>query len=202
MPKIERAVLSCHDKTGLVELAGLLEELGVEIISTSGTLSVLRGAGIRAVSIADFTGVPEMMNGRVKSLHPRVHAGLLGVRDSKLHVEQMQAYELKWIDMVVVNLQPISDIIARNGGAPDVVLEQIDIGGVAMLRSAAKNHRYVTAVVDPRHYPGVMHELRAHDGGVSFATRFRLAQEAFACTAGYDAAVADYLKSVAPSGEH
>jgi phosphoribosylaminoimidazolecarboxamide formyltransferase/IMP cyclohydrolase len=199
MSKIERAILSCHDKKGLVELAGLLTELGVEIISTSGTLSVLQAAGIPAQSIADFTGVPELLNGRVKSLHPKVHAGLLGVRDSKLHVEQIQAHDMKWIDMVVVNLQPVSELIARPGISADEVIDQVDIGGVAMLRSAAKNHRYVTAVVNPQRYPQVMHELRAHEGLVSFATRFRLAQEAFRATADYDAALAQYLMSVAPA---
>jgi phosphoribosylaminoimidazolecarboxamide formyltransferase/IMP cyclohydrolase len=201
MCKIERAILSCHDKTGLVELAGLLTELGVEIISTSGTLSVLKAAGIAAQSIADFTGVPELLNGRVKSLHPKVHAGLLGVRDSKLHLEQIQAYDMKWIDMVVVNLQPLSELIARPGISADEVIDQVDIGGVAMLRSAAKNHRYVTAVVNPARYPQVMHELRAHEGSVSYATRFRLAQEAFCATAEYDAALAKYLMSVAPAEE-
>mgnify|MGYP000891941117 FL=1 len=198
MCKIERAILSCHDKTGLVELAGLLTELGVEIIGTSGTLSVLHAAGIAAQSIADFTGTPELLNGRVKSLHPKVHAGLLGVRGLKLHEEQIQAYDMKWIDMVVVNLQPLSELIARPGISADEVIDQVDIGGVAMLRSAAKNHRYVTAVVNPARYPLVMHELRAHEGSVSYATRFRLAQEAFCATAAYDNALSEYLMRVAP----
>lgn len=201
MTKVSRAILSCHDKTGLVGLAQLLNELGVEIISTSGTLSVLREAGIEAMSIADFTGVPELMNGRVKSLHPKVHAGLLGVRDNKLHVEQLQAYDMKWIDMVVVNLQPVSELAARPGVTPDEVFEQIDIGGVAMLRSAAKNFRYVAPIVNPERYPAVMHEMRALEGGMSYATRFRLAQEAFGWTAEYDRAIARYLESTAPPSE-
>lgn len=201
MTKVSRAILSCHDKTGLVGFAQLLNELGVEIISTSGTLSVLRGAGIEAMSIADFTGVPELMNGRVKSLHPKVHAGLLGVRDNKLHVEQLQAYDMKWIDMVVVNLQPVSELAARPGVTPDEVFEQIDIGGVAMLRSAAKNFRYVAPIVNPERYSAVMHEMRALEGGLSYATRFRLAQEAFGWTADYDRAIARYLESTAPPSE-
>lgn len=201
MTKVSRAILSCHDKTGLVGFAQLLNELGVEIISTSGTLSVLREAGIEATSIAEFTGVPELMNGRVKSLHPKVHAGLLGVRDNKLHVEQLQAYDMKWIDMVVVNLQPVSELAARPGVTPDEVFEQIDIGGVAMLRSAAKNFRYVAPIVNPERYPAVMHEMRALEGGLSYATRFRLAQEAFGWTADYDRAIARYLESTAPPSE-
>lgn len=201
MTKVSRAILSCHDKTGLVGFAQLLNELGVEIISTSGTLSVLREAGIEAMSIADFTGVPELMNGRVKSLHPKVHAGLLGVRDNKLHVEQLQAYDMKWIDMVVVNLQPVSELAARPGVTPDEVFEQIDIGGVAMLRSAAKNFRYVAPIVNPERYPAVMHEMRALEGGLSYATRFRLAQEGFSWTADYDRAIARYLESTAPPSE-
>lgn len=198
MSRIARAILSCHDKTGLVSLARLLAELGVEIIGTSGTISVLKAAGLEAVSIAEFTGVPELMNGRVKSLHPKVHAGLLGVRDSKLHTEQLQAYDMKWIDMVVVNLQPVSELIAKPGVTPDEVFEQIDIGGVAMLRSAAKNFRYVTAVVNPQRYPAVMHELRAHEGAVSYASRFRLAQEAFQAASDYDLSISQYLLEQAP----
>lgn len=194
--RIQRAILSCYDKTGLIEFARLLAEYGVELISTSGTLSVLREAGIAAVSISDFTGMPEMMSGRVKSLHPAVHAGLLGIRESKLHQEQLQAHGFQWIDMVVVNLQSVAELIARHAAAPDEVMDQIDIGGVAMLRSAAKNYRYVTAVVNPERYPQIMHEMRAHDGGVSFPIRFSLAREAFAWTARYDREIAEYLQRV------
>jgi phosphoribosylaminoimidazolecarboxamide formyltransferase/IMP cyclohydrolase len=194
MPKIERAILSCYDKTGIVELAQLLIELGVEIISTSGTLKELQSAGVQAVNIADFTGVPEMMDGRVKSLHAKVHAGLLGLRDNKLHCEQMQAYDMQWIDLVVANLQPFEKLTAQPGITPEEVVEQTDIGGAAMLRSAAKNFRYVTVAVNPERYPVIMHELRAHEGEVSYATRYRLAQEAFCCTADYDRAIAEYLR--------
>ncbi len=198
MPKIERAILSCYDKTGVVEFARFLRELGVELISTSGTLKVLQKAGFDAKSISDFTGVPEMMDGRVKSLHPKVHAGLLGIRDSKLHVEQMQAYGLQWVDLLVVNLQPFEKLIAQPGITTEEVVEQADIGGAAMIRSGAKNFRYVTVVVNPQRYPVIMHEMRAHSGAVSYATRYRLAQEAFACTAGYDATIADYLRRTEP----
>jgi phosphoribosylaminoimidazolecarboxamide formyltransferase/IMP cyclohydrolase len=201
MAKIERAILSCYDKTGMVELARLLREFGVEIISTKGTLEALRGAGIEAVSIGDFTGVAEMLDGRVKSLHPRVHAGLWGIRDNKLHVEQMQALEFRWVDFVAVNLHPMEALAQRPGVTVDEVVEQIDIGGTAMIRSAAKSFRYVTVVVNPARYKAVMHEMQAHEGQVTFATRFRLAQEAFACTANYDRFISEYLRSTEPPKE-
>ncbi len=193
MAKIARAVLSCHDKRGVVELAQFLRGFGVELICTAGTLRVLKEAGIESRSIADFTGVPEMMDGRVKSLHPRIHAGLLGIRDRKLHVEQMQEYDLQWIDMVVVNLHPIEQFIQDASLRVDDVVEQIDIGGVAMLRSAAKNFRYVSVVVNPERYTQIMHEMRAHEGEIPYMTRFKLAQEAFACSARYDEMLAAYL---------
>jgi phosphoribosylaminoimidazolecarboxamide formyltransferase/IMP cyclohydrolase len=193
MIKVSRAIISCHDKTGVVELAKLLDSLGVEIVSTAGTLRVLREAGIDAVNIADFTGSPELMDGRVKSLHPKVHAGLLGVRENKVHCEQLQAEDYAWVDMVVVNLHPVEAVSAQPGITMDEVLEQIDIGGATMIRSAAKNFRYVTVVVNPERYSMVMHELRAHDGAVTYPTRFALAREAFACTAAYDNVIAGYL---------
>ncbi len=193
MRTISRAIISCHDKTGIVELAKLLAEYGVEIISTAGTLKVLHEAGVHAVSIADFTGVQEMMDGRVKSLHPKVHAGLLGIRDNKIHCEQLQADDYKWIDLVVVNLHPVESLVQQPGITMDEVIEQIDIGGATMLRSAAKNFRYVTVVVNPERYSAIMHEMRAHNGAVTYPTRFLLAQEAFACTAHYDQVIADYL---------
>ena len=201
MSQIRRAIISCHDKTGLVEFAGLLRTFGVELISTAGTLDELRSANIEAQSIADFTGVPEMLDGRVKSLHPKVHAGLLGMRDSKLHAEQMQAQDYPWIDMVVVNLHPVEELIDQPGITVDEVIAQIDIGGSAMIRSAAKNFSYVTVAVDPRHYSVLMHELRAYEGSVTFATRYRLAQHAFAHTARYDQVIADYLESAEPKEE-
>ncbi len=201
MSRIERAILSCYDKSGIVDFAQVLREFGVELVATRGTLQVLREAGIEAISLEDFTGVPELMEGRVKSLHPKVHAGLLGVRDSKLHVEQMQSHELQWVDLVVVNLHPLDKMLAPPGATTEEVLEQIDIGGTAMIRSAAKNFRYVTVVVNPTRYPTVMHDIRAHDGEISFAARYRLAQEAFYCTAEYDRAIADFLRSTEPPPE-
>lgn len=201
MPRISRAIISCHDKNGLIEFATLLREFNIEIISTAGTLQVLEDAGIEAVSMGDYTGVSEMMDGRVKSLHSKVHAGLLGIRSRKLHEEQLRAFGYEWIDLCVVNLHPVQEILDRPGVTLDEVIEQIDIGGMAMIRSAAKNFRYVTVVVNPERYKEVMHELRAHDGEVTFPTRFGLAQEAFACTAQYDQVIADYLKRVEPEKE-
>ncbi len=198
MPRIRRALVSCHDKSNVVELARLLEAYGVEIISTSGTLALLLESGVNAVSIADYTGIPELMDGRVKSLHPKVHAGLLGIRDSKLHQEQMQAHEWSWIDMVVANLQPVDELMAAPGISPDEVVERVDIGGAAMMRSAAKNFRYVTVVANPQWYPRIMHELRALECDTSYDTRFALAREVFECVAAYDAAIAAYLKEHEP----
>ncbi|GMW02482.1 MAG: hypothetical protein AMXMBFR84_36180 [Candidatus Hydrogenedentota bacterium] len=198
---MRRAIVSCYDKTGIVELAGLLREFDVEIISTAGTLQVLHDAGIDAVSIGEYTGVAEMLDGRVKSLHSKVHAGLLGLRDKKLHQEQMAAAEYPWIDFCIVNLYPVAEFIQRSSVTVDEVVDHIDIGGLAMIRSAAKNFRYVTCSVNPDRYSAIMHELRAHDGTVTFKTRFRLAQEAFAHTAQYDQVIADYLKQVEPTDE-
>ncbi len=198
MPKIRRAIISCHDKTGIVEFAKLLDDYGVEIVSTSGTLGLLTEAGIAAVSIAEYTGVPELLNGRVKSLHPKVHAGLLGVRDSKLHQEQMQAHDWPWIDLAVINLQPVQELMSAQSAGADEVVEQIDIGGAAMMRSAAKNFRYVTVAINPRRYPRIIHELRAHECETEYNTRLLLAQEAFDCASRYDGAIAKYLQERLP----
>lgn len=199
MPGIRRAVLSCHDKTGLVDFARALQEFGVEIVSTAGTMEALHENGIAAVSIADYTGSPEMLGGRVKSLHPKIHAGLLGIPDSRLHQEQMEEHGYGWIDLMVVNLHPVQPVIDKAGCTLDEIIDQIDIGGCAMIRSAAKNFRYVTVVVNPERYSTVIHELRAHEGQVSFPTRYRLATEAFHHTAHYDRVIADYLEQAAPA---
>ncbi len=137
-------------------------------------------------------------NGRVKSLHPKVHAGLLGIRDNKLHAEEMQTYEFEWIDFLAVNVHPLEELVKDPTLTPEEVVSQIDVGGIAMIRSAAKNYRYVTVVVNPERYTSVIHELRAHEGAVSYVTRFRLAQEAFALIAQYDTVVADYLRRCEP----
>lgn len=201
MIAVRRAVLSCFDKHGIVEFAEGLREFGVELVCTEGTQRVLLEAGIESRSIADFTGVREMLSGRVKTLNPKIHAGLLGIRGNKIHEEEMRTYECDWIDMVVTNFHPIEEVVQQPSLSLEEIIEQVDIGGTAMVRSAAKNFRYVTVVVNPERYPGLLHELRAHDGAVTFATRFRLAQEAFAATARYDALLAEYLHRSEPPEE-
>lgn len=198
MRPIERAILSCHDKSGLVDFARSLQRSGVELITTEGTCRALKEAGIDSMELAMYTGVREMLGGRVKSLHPKVHSGLLGLRDNKLHQEEMRTFEFPWVDLLVVNLRSIADIVKTPGISVDEVIDQVDIGGIAMLRSAAKNFRYVTAVITPERYPTILHEMKANEGSVSFTTRFRLAQDAFAATAAYDRALAEYIERCEP----
>jgi phosphoribosylaminoimidazolecarboxamide formyltransferase/IMP cyclohydrolase len=201
MSQIRRAILSVHDKRGIVELARFLTELDVELLSTAGTLQALHEAGINAISLSDYTGTAELLDGRVKTLHPKIHAGLLGIRSNKLHQEQMQAADYPWIDMVICDLHPVEQVIARQGITLEEVLEHIDIGGQAMIRAAAKNFRYVTVVVNPERYSTIMHELRAHEAEVTYTTRYRLAMEAFARTAHYEQVIHDYLLSAEPRDE-
>ncbi|MEX2015902.1 MAG: hypothetical protein WD873_04625, partial [Candidatus Hydrogenedentales bacterium] len=190
MIPVRRAVLSCFNKHGIVEFAEGLREFGVELICTEGTQRALLEAGIESRSIADFIGVREMLSGRVKTLNPKIHAGLLGIRGNKVHEEEMRTYDCDWIDMVVTNFHPLDECVQQAALSLEEIIEQVDIGGTAMVRSAGKNFRYVTVVVNPDRYPALLHELRAHDGAVTFAPRFRLAQEAFAATARYDAVLA------------
>jgi phosphoribosylaminoimidazolecarboxamide formyltransferase/IMP cyclohydrolase len=201
MSSPRRAIVSCYDKTGVVELAQVLREYDIEIVSTTGTLQTLAEAGIEAVNIGDYTGVSEMMDGRVKSLHAKIHAGLLGVRDRKLHEEQLLAFNYDWIDFCIVNPHTAADVIAKPNVTLDEVVDQVDIGGTAMIRSAAKNFRYVTVVINPERYSTIIHEMRAYDGDVTFKTRFRLAQEAFAATAEYDQTIAQYFQQSEPMEE-
>jgi phosphoribosylaminoimidazolecarboxamide formyltransferase/IMP cyclohydrolase len=185
----KRALISVSDKTGLVELGKRLSRLGIELLSTGGTARTLRDAGVLVREVSDFTGFPEILDGRVKTLHPRVHGGLLG-RDTPEHRKQMREAGLEPIDLVVINLYPFRETVAR-GAAFDEIIENIDIGGPAMIRSAAKNHERVAVVVDPADYPRVASELEK--GEVSAALRFELARKAFAATAAYDGAIAGYL---------
>jgi len=190
---IRRALVSVSDKRGVVELAKVLAELRVEILSTGGTASVLAAAGIPVIQVSTFTGAPEILDGRVKTLHPKIHGGLLG-RDTDLHRAEMAANAIVPIDLVVVNLYPFEATIAKPDVAFDDAIENIDIGGPSMLRSAAKNHERVAVIVDPDDYAGVITELRA--GGISAPRRLQLARKAFAHTAAYDAAIAAYLTSI------
>ncbi len=189
---LRRALISVSDKTGLVDLGKALAARGVEILSTGGTAKALADAGIETREVSDYTGFPEMMDGRVKTLHPKVHGGLLALRDDPEHRAAMEAHGIEPIDLVVVNLYPFEDTVA-GGAAPQACIEQIDIGGPAMIRSAAKNHAFVTIVVDPEDYPAVIADLDALDGAVSFDLRRRLAARAYARTARYDAAIAAWF---------
>jgi phosphoribosylaminoimidazolecarboxamide formyltransferase / IMP cyclohydrolase len=190
---IHRAVVSVSDKTGLGEFSKALHKLGVEMISTGGTARFLREQGIPVVEISDYTGFPEILDGRVKTLHPRVHGGLLAMRDKPSHQEQMKAQNIQPIDMVVVNLYPFRETAAKEDATFPEVVEQIDIGGPSMIRSAAKNHAGVAVVTDPRDYGWIEQELANNAGALSDTTRFILAQKAFAATASYDGAIAAWF---------
>jgi phosphoribosylaminoimidazolecarboxamide formyltransferase / IMP cyclohydrolase len=193
MRPIRRALISVSDKTGIIEFALTLRQFGVEIISTGGTAKSLREAGVDVLDVSDITGFPEMMDGRVKTLHPRVHGGLLAVRDNPEHVAAMERNGIQPIDMVVVNLYPFAETIARERVTREEAIEQIDIGGPAMIRSAAKNARDVAVVVSPAQYEELAVELQQHNGALSLETRERLALAAFEQTAQYDSIVSSYL---------
>jgi len=189
---VRRALLSVSDKTGVVDLGRALAARGVELVSTGGTAAALRDAGLSVRDVSDLTGFPEMMDGRVKTLHPLVHGGLLGVRDDPAHAAAMEAHGIGAIDLVVVNLYPFEATVAR-GAARDEVVENIDIGGPSMVRSAAKNHAYVTVATDPADYAALLAELERTGGAIGLDTRRRLAAKAFAATAAYDAAIAQWF---------
>jgi phosphoribosylaminoimidazolecarboxamide formyltransferase/IMP cyclohydrolase len=191
--KIRRALISVSDKTGIIDFARQLKEFGAEIISTGGTATVLREAGIAVRDVSDVTGFPEMMDGRVKTLHPKIHGALLGVRDNPDHQSAMTAHGIEPIDMLVVNLYPFRETIVRAAVSLEEAIEQIDIGGPAMIRSAAKNWQDVAVVVLPHDYDRVIEEMRTNDGSLSLATRRLLARQAFGLTSMYDASIYSYL---------
>ena len=193
-PKVRRALLSVSDKTGIVEFARGLAELGIEIISTGGTAGELADAGIEVRSISDLTGFPEIMDGRVKTLHPKLYAGLLAVRDNTEHMRAAEEHGVEFVDLVCVNLYPFERTAARRGASDEEVIENVDIGGPTMIRAAAKNHAYTAPVVDPVSYDAVLDELRESDSHLSFGTRESLASEAFAYTARYDTAIARWFQ--------
>jgi len=193
-PPVQRALLSVSDKTGIVEFARGLSELGIEIISTGGTARELSGNGVPVRSITDLTGFPEIMDGRVKTLHPKLYAGLLAVRDNSEHLRAAQEHAVEFVDLVCVNLYPFERTAARRGVADEEVIENIDIGGPTMIRAAAKNHAYAAPVVNPASYDAVLAELREADRRLSPATRESLAAEAFSYTARYDTAIARWFQ--------
>ncbi|HEX6882950.1 MAG TPA: bifunctional phosphoribosylaminoimidazolecarboxamide formyltransferase/IMP cyclohydrolase [Planctomycetota bacterium] len=191
--KIQRALLSVSDKTGLESFARQLSQLGVELLATGGTLKLLRAAGIPVREVSEHTGFPEMMDGRVKTLHPKIHGGLLALRDEPTHQRALEQHAIAPIDLVCVNLYPFEATVAKEGVERAEAIEQIDIGGPSMVRSAAKNHRFVTVVTDPADYGRVLDELVKGGGATSEGLRRALAQKAFALTARYDAAISRWL---------
>lgn len=190
--KIRTALLSVSDKTGIVELAGALAAQGVRLLSTGGTHKALSTAGLAVTDVSEVTGFPEIMDGRVKTLHPKVHGGLLAIRDDAEHEEAMKAHGIEGIDLVVINLYPFEDVRAAGGDYPTTV-ENIDIGGPAMIRASAKNHAYVTILTDPSDYPALLETLRADDGQTAYEFRQKLAAKAFARTAAYDTAISNWF---------
>ncbi|MGV8906475.1 MAG: bifunctional phosphoribosylaminoimidazolecarboxamide formyltransferase/IMP cyclohydrolase, partial [Acetobacterium sp.] len=188
-----RALLSVSDKTGIVEFAKTLYAMGWEILSTGGTAKALRAAGLTIISVSDVTGFPECLDGRVKTLHPKIHGGILGIRNNEDHQKQMSELDITPIDLVVINLYPFKNTILKEGVIFEDAIENIDIGGPTMLRSAAKNFNDVTVVVDPDDYAVVLSELQTH-GKTQLETRYKLALKVFETTAHYDTMIADYLR--------
>ncbi len=191
--RVRRALLSVSDKAGIVELAAGLAELDIELVSTGGTARELDGAGLEVRSIEDFTGFPEIMDGRVKTLHPRLYAGLLARRDDESHLAAALEQAIEQVDLVCVNLYPFERTVARGDATEQEAIENIDIGGPTMIRAAAKNSSFAAVLVDPGDYEAVLDELRESDGRLGLQTRRRLAGKAFACTARYDAAIANWF---------
>ena len=194
MRKVKRALISVSDKQGLDEFVKGLNELGVEILSTGGTAKLIKSLGIKVRTVSDYTGFPEMLDGRVKTLHPKIHGGLLALREKKDHMDQVQKHDIELIDMVVVNLYPFEKTVAKQGVKFEEAVENIDIGGPSMLRSAAKNFRDVVVVCNPERYKDVLDELKKNSGSISDELHSKLGVEVFEKTSKYDAAIFDYLK--------
>ncbi len=200
MNTIQRVLISVTDKTGVVEFARGLADFGVEILSTGGTAAQLRAAGLAVRDVSDYTGFPEMMDGRLKTLHPKIHGGLLALRDNPAHLKAAEDHGIDLIDMVVINLYRFEDTVARPGCTLEEAVENIDIGGPTMLRAAAKNHRFVAVVTDPADYGRILAEMKQTGGKVSEATTFALAVKTFQLTARYDAAISNYLGRIDADG--
>jgi len=193
MPKIKRALISVSDKTGIIEFAKGLLEMGVEIISTGGTAKILQKSKIPVIEVSEYTGFPEMLDGRVKTLHPKIHAGLLALRNNAEHIKQLKNEKIGLIDMVVVNLYPFENTIAKAGVKLEEAIENIDIGGPAMLRSAAKNYQSVAVVCNPGRYQAILEEMKKHRGDLTLKTRQQLAEEVFLLTSHYDGVIHNFL---------
>ncbi|HAT32449.1 MAG TPA: bifunctional phosphoribosylaminoimidazolecarboxamide formyltransferase/inosine monophosphate cyclohydrolase [Janthinobacterium sp.] len=199
---IKQALISVSDKTGVLDFARALSNLGVNILSTGGTAKLLAENGVPVTEVADYTGFPEMLDGRVKTLHPKVHGGILARRDFPEHMAKLVEHDMPTIDMVVVNLYPFQATVAKDSCTLEDAIENIDIGGPTMLRSAAKNHKDVVVICDPADYGVVLAEIEAADGVVGYDTKFMLAKKVFAHTAQYDGAITNYLTSLGPDKEH
>src|SRR5687768_16411809 len=193
---IKQALLSVSDKTGIVEFARELRELGVTILSTGGTAKLLQKAGLAVTEVGDYTGFPEMLDGRVKTLHPKIHAGILARTDLPEHISAMERAAIPPIELVVVNLYPFSQTIARPECSLEEAIENIDIGGPTMVRAAAKNYKSVTVITDPEDYLPLLAEMKSASGAVASEFRFRMACKAFSHTAAYDSAISNYLTSM------
>ena len=196
MAKIKRAIISVSNKKGVLEFAKELHGMAIEILSTGGTAKTLREAGIPVKDVSEHTGSPEMLDGRVKTLHPRIHGGLLSRRNNPKDMEEIKKYNIEMIDMVVVNLYPFEETIAKTGVSFEEAIENIDIGGPAMLRSASKNFQDVAVIIDPSDYGKVISEMKGLNGDLSYATRLELAKKVFRHTSRYDGLIADYLTKV------
>lgn len=197
---IKRALISVSDKSGVVEFARELSSMGVEILSTGGTAKALREAGVPVIEVSDYTGFPEMMDGRLKTLHPKIHGGLLSRRSNPKDMEDIKKQGINTIDVVVVNLYPFEQTISKPNVTFDEAIENIDIGGPAMLRAASKNFQDVAVVVDPSDYSAVAKEIKSSNGELSRNTKLRLAQKVFAHTGRYDSLIAGYLDKALSTG--
>jgi len=193
--KIKRAVVSVSSKANLSELALFLKGYNIEILSTGGTKKYLESIGVNPIEVSSYTGFPEIMDGRVKTLHPKIHGGILNVRDNAEHQKAMETLNIKHIDMIVVNLYPFKEVISK-GCTFEEAIENIDIGGPSMIRAAAKNFKYVTVVVDPEDYPKVMEDMKAHNGETTEDLKFYLAKKVFSITSEYDKTIFTYLSKI------
>jgi phosphoribosylaminoimidazolecarboxamide formyltransferase/IMP cyclohydrolase len=196
MSKIRKAIISVSNKQGIAEFSAALTSMGVEILSTGGTAKTLRASGVPVKEVSEYTGFPEMLDGRVKTLHPKIHGGLLARRENPDDMEAIKNHGIDTIDMIVVNLYPFESTVAKPGVTFSEAIENIDIGGPAMLRSSAKNFQGVVVITDPSDYGKIIEEMKTHNGDVSYQTRFELARKVFRHTSRYDSVIADYLTKI------
>jgi len=199
---IKRALISVSDKTGIIELAQGLSQLGITILSTGGTAKLLHEAGITVTEVSNFTGFPEMLDGRVKTLHPKIHGGILARRDLPEHMQALEQANIPTIDLVVINLYPFSQTIAKPDSKIEDAIENIDIGGPALIRAAAKNYQHVTVVTNPEDYACLLTEIKSTNSAIGLEHRFKLAQKAFSHTASYDSAISNYLTAIDANNHH